>query len=353
MVAALRPSRTGLVRGAALLVLSFAFVLVFEALGLTAAALLGPIVAAVVLAARGAAVRVPAPAFAFAQAVVGCMVARSMPAAVVGEIGRGWPLLLGFVPAVVAVAAGLGWLLARWRLLPGTTAVWGSFPGAATAMVLMAESYGADVRLVALMQYLRVLMVGAAATVVARLWLGVSAAPVPLVPALAPVDVPALAATLALALAGLAVARLARMTAGAFLVPMFAGLALQGAGWMRIELPWPLLFACYALVGWSVGGRFTRDILGHAAALLPRLVASIAALIVACAGLAALLAHVAHVDVLTAYLATSPGGADTVAIIAAASPVDVPFVMAMQSARFLVVAVLGPAIARGIARFVP
>lgn len=33
--------------------------------------------------------------------------------------------------------------------LPGNTAIWGSSPGAATVMTLMAGSYGADVRLVA------------------------------------------------------------------------------------------------------------------------------------------------------------------------------------------------------------
>jgi hypothetical protein len=334
-----------------LVALSAAFVVLLEAARVTAAALLGPIAAAIVLAARGAPVRIPAPMFAFAQAVVGCMIARSIPPGVVGEIGKAWPLFAASVGAVIAVAAALGWLLARWRLLPGTTAVWGSFPGAATAMVLMAEAFGADVRLVALMQYLRVLMVGVVATTVARLWIPAhAAAPLPLMPALAPVDWPALAATLALAAAGLAVARIGRVTAGALLVPMFAGIALQGLGVLRIELPWPLLSACYALVGWSIGLRFTRDILRHAAALLPRVFASIAALIVTCGGLAWLLARFGHVDPLTAYLATSPGGADTVAIIAAASPVDVPFVMAMQSARFLVVAFLGPVIARFIAR---
>ena len=34
-------------------------------------------------------------------------------------------------------------------------------------------------------------------------------------------------------------------------------------------------------------------------------------------------------------------------------PVDVPFVMAMQSARFIVVAFCGPAIARFVARRIP
>ena len=339
-----------MLRWAALAALSIAFVLLLECLRVTAAALLGPIAAAIVLAARERTVRVPALPFAFAQAIVGCMIAGTIPTAILGEIGKAWPLFLVSVGSVIAAAALLGWALARWRLLPGTTAVWGSFPGAATAMVLMAEAYGADVRLVALMQYLRVLMVGVVATSVARWWVPVQAGPVALLPAWAPVDPLGLVQTLALAAAGLFVALRARIPAGALLVPMFAGIALQGAGWLRIELPWPLLFACYALIGWSIGLRFTRDIIGHAAALLPRVVASIAALIAICGGLAFLLARCAHVDALTAYLATSPGGADTVAIIASTSPVDVPFVMAMQSARFLVVAFFGPAIARVIAR---
>ena len=55
-------------------------------------------------------------------------------------------------------------------------------------------------------------------------------------------------------------------------------------------------------------------------------------------------------DAVTAYLATSPGGADSVAIIAQATPVDVPFVMAMQVLRFVAVLVVGPPLARAVAR---
>ncbi len=61
------------------------------------------------------------------------------------------------------------------------------------------------------------------------------------------------------------------------------------------------------------------------------------------------LVALAHVDPLTAYLATSPGGADSVAIIASSTKVNVPFVMAMQTARFVFVLLTGPGIARLIA----
>jgi membrane AbrB-like protein len=82
---------------------------------------------------------------------------------------------------------------------------------------------------------------------------------------------------------------------------------------------------------------------------LPAVFGSLVALIAACGAFAVLLVWLGGVDPLTAYLATSPGGADSVAIIAANSDVDLPFVMAMQAGRFLVVLATGPALARFIA----
>ncbi len=66
-------------------------------------------------------------------------------------------------------------------------------------------------------------------------------------------------------------------------------------------------------------------------------------------GLAFLLTRTAGIDPLTAYLATSPGGMDSIAIIAANSTVDLAFVMALQSARLLIVTAIGPALARFVA----
>jgi uncharacterized protein len=82
-------------------------------------------------------------------------------------------------------------------------------------------------------------------------------------------------------------------------------------------------------------------------------VLSILALMAFCGGLAWLLHRHLGIDPLTAYLATSPGGMDSVAIIAAASDsVNLSFVMALQMARFLFVLLFGPALARLVARSV-
>ncbi len=331
---------------AALIGLSILLVAALEWARLPGALLLGALAAAAALALAGVSVQVPPSLFAGAQGVVGCLIARGLQFSTFHELARDWPTFAGGVLSVVAAAALLGWLLARLRVLPGTTAVWGAFPGAATVMTLMSEGHGADIRLVALMQYLRVVMVTVAAAAVASLFNAATPqAPAALVwfPAVAWAS---FALTVTLALGCAAAGAVFRLPAGPMLAALCAGALAQNAGLIRIELPPWFLAPAYCFVGWAIGARFNRPILGHAARALPGVAASILCLIAVCGGLAAGLAHVAHVDPLTAYLAMSPGGADSVAIIAASTPVDMPFIMAMQMARFLFVLFFGPAIAR-------
>jgi membrane AbrB-like protein len=343
----LRTSPIGL-QWAMLLAISALFVVILESLNLPAALLLGPMLAAILVAAAHGSVHVPRILFILAQGVIGCMIARAIRSSIIGEIIAEWPLFLVAVFSVIAASAALGWLLARWRVLPGSTAVWGVFPGAATAMVLMAEAYNADVRLVAFMQYLRVVCVANTASAVARIWaIGGRAAGIAWFAPIAPLP---FAETLALAGPGALVAHLLRIPAGPLLLPLIVGAILQDTKLMTIELPPWLLATSYAAIGWSIGLRFTRPILLYAARSFPRILLSIIALIAICALFSVGLAWAAKVDPMTAYLAMSPGGADSVAIIAASSKVNVPFVMALQTARFLAVLLIGPSLAKLIAQ---
>lgn len=336
-------------RWIALIALSVAIGLPLEMLRLPAALLLGPMAAGIVMGVGGRPVRVPGPVFVVAQGFVGLLIAKQVPPSVFGEIARIWPIIAVGVVAVIVTSNFLGWLLARRAVLPGTTAVWGASPGAATAMVIMSEAHGGDMRLVAMMQYLRLMMVASTCSVIARLAIAGSLAEMPAVVWLPPIDLGAFAETLAVVAAGLLLARLLRMATGAMILPMCIAVVLQAFGLVAIELPPWLLALCYAVVGWSIGLRFNREILGYAARALPSILLAIAVLIAACGGFGLILAHVAGIDPLTAYLATSPGGADSVAIIAASTSVDVPFVMAMQTMRFLLVLITGPATARFVA----
>jgi uncharacterized protein len=337
---------------AGLLAASVVCIAAFELVRLPAALMLGAIAAAILLSWFEGRVKLPAWGFVIAQGFVACLVARAITAEIVMTIFRRWPMFLVLIGAVIFFAAVLGYVLARLRVLPGTTAVWGSSAGAATAMVLMSDAFGGDMRLVAVMQYLRVACIGLVASLVARLWVAPGAATAASIVWFPPLEPGSFLGTLALGVGGAIIGVKSRIHAGALLVPMFVGAALSATHLLTITLPPWLLAICYALVGWSIGFRFTRETVLYAWKQLPIILVSIFSLIAMCGGLAFALHEAAGTDPLTAYLATSPGGADAVAIIAASSPVDLPFVMAMQIGRLLVALLVGPFLARTIARLV-
>ncbi len=334
-----------------LLAASLAFIIPLEFVRLPAALLLGAMAAAILIAVYDGTLAVPHGPYVFAQALIGCLVARSIGPAILKTLYLQWPLFLAGVGSVLVISSSLGAALARWKVLPGTTAVWGSAPGAATVMVLMAESFGGDPRLVAFMQFLRVMLVACVASLIARLWVAPGAAVTVAVDWFPGFAAQSFFETLALAVIGAMVGDRCKIPAGGLLVPLLAGVALSSSGIVTITLPPWLMAGCYAVIGWSIGLRFTRPIVLYAARVLPQIALSTVTLILLCGGLAWLLHVFAGTDALTAYLATSPGGADSVAIIAASSHVDLPFVMAMQMARFMVVIVAGPALSRMVARW--
>jgi len=332
-----------------LLFVSTIIVFLLELVHLPAALLLGPMAAAVLMATMGSGVKIGNKGFTAAQGIVGMMIASNMPTSLFSELKSDWPIFVVGVLSTVLAAAFLGWLMARTKLFPGTTAIWGSSPGAAAAMTLMSAGYGADMRLVAFMQYVRVVCVVLAATIVAR-FMGVTVVEEQAIVWFPSIDWLDFAITILVALVAALVGMKVKMPGGALLLPMAIGMALKFSGLMPIVLPPWVLALSFAVIGWGIGMRFTREVVAHAARALPRVLLSVFALIAICGCFAAGLVHFAGIDPLSAYLATSPGGADSVAIIAASTNVDVPFVMAMQVTRFIFVVLTGPATARLLSR---
>jgi membrane AbrB-like protein len=329
--------------------LSIAFIAGLLVVHLPAALLLGSMLAAIVFGTSGANVRVPKVAYVGAQAIVGCLIATMITPAIISTFVQRWPWFVASALSTLIASSLLGLLLSRARGLPGTTAIWGVTPGAAMAMVLMADAFGADARMVAFMQYLRVVFVALVAASVAHFWLHLSNANLPAPIRFAPIDPIAFGETLAIALLGAMLGTRLKIHAGALLLPALAAIFLHLGGYVQITLPQWLLAATYALVGWSIGLGFTRETLRHAMRALVPILISIFALIAICAGVSYLLVLATGVDALTAYLAMSPGGMDSVAIIAASSHVDVAFVMAMQTVRLVLVIAIGPRLARFVA----
>ncbi len=119
-------------------------------------------------------------------------------------------------------------------------------------------------------------------------------------------------------------------------------------------LPRWLLAAAYALLGWHIGLGFRRDFVRHAGTRTARRDGAALCLMGVMRSARVVPDRIGHIDALTAYLATSPGGLDSVAIIAASTPrVDLPFVLALQSVRLLFVIGFAPLITRFVVRHSP
>jgi len=341
-------------RWAVLLALSFVLAAGLAWISLPAPYLLGPIIVAVAFSAARIRLRVAPWLLTGAQAVIGCAVARAIDPPALLPIAQDWAGLLMVVTVTILASTAVGFFLVRQGVLPGTTAAWGSAPGAASLMIMMSREFGADIRIVAMMQYLRMVIVVFTTSAMARFFfghgqfaatnalIGDGLFAVPLVP---------FGETVLVGAAGIGIARMFAIPAGNMLIPMAIGIALQAGGIVQIALPQGLLDLTYAVIGCYVGLSFDRDVFAYALSVLPQILLGILLLIGLCALSAVALAWITHNDLLTAYLATTPGGLDSVVIIAMNTHADIPFVMAAQTLRLIVVILAGPQIAKLICRY--
>jgi uncharacterized protein len=331
---------------------SAALATILNAGHIPAAFFLGPMIAGAAAGVHGGTVRVPRLPFLGAQTILALFLASAVTPGVLRSLVADWPIIAGSVFSILLASAWLGWLLARSGAMPASTVVWGTWPGAATAMILMSGEFGADARLVAFMQYFRVACVAGLASLVAAAVGAPGGGHPPAPPWFPPLHFQAFALTIAIAACTGVAGRLLRLPSGPFMLTLAVGVVLNVLGVVQFELPRWLLTATFALAGWTVGLNFTPEILAHAIRAFPKVLASVMAQIAFAAGIGMLLTFALGIDPLTAYLATSPGAMESIAIIAASSHVDAPFVITLQMARFLAVVVIGPPAARFLARAV-
>jgi membrane AbrB-like protein len=152
-----------------------------------------------------------------------------------------------------------------------------------------------------------------------------------------------------LALAGAVIGPRLGIPAAALIAPLVLTAALTLAG-AAFTVPPLLRETGFALIGLQVGLRFTAATLRTARAILPAVLGCIGALVLACAGLAWVLSETAHVPMLDAYLATTPGGLYAVLATAFGSGANTTFVLAVQGLRLFVMVLAAPLVVRRMLR---
>jgi uncharacterized protein len=152
---------------------------------------------------------------------------------------------------------------------------------------------------------------------------------------------PTYAVTVLVAVLGAWAGTRLRLPAGALLGPLILGVALAELGMVHLAWPPGVPQAAYLVLGLWVGLLFDGASVKRAGRLFPLVLASAVGLVLACAALGWALAALTGIDGMTAYLATTPGGIDSVAIVALGTEADAPLVLAVQMLRLLAVVFAG------------
>jgi membrane AbrB-like protein len=281
-----------------------------------------------------------------AQAVIGAAIGTYFRPETLTAVGGLWIAVLLVVLGTLAASLLAGVVLSRVTELDRPTAVIGSLAGGASGIVAMSDELGADARLVAVMQYLRVFVVVLLAPLVVAVFIP-HGGPAGEVAAESASGLASAAFTVGVCAAGLLIARVVVVPAGSLLLPLAisAGASATGLAGDAV-VPAAAQALAFGVIGLEVGLRFTRETVRAAGRLLPFLLVSIAGVIAICAGLAGVLAGLTHVTFLDAYLATTPGGMYAVLATAVGSSADATFVLAVQALRLLAMLAAAPLLAR-------
>ncbi len=291
---------------------------------------------------------VPPPVFTAAQAVCGVVLGAYLQTSSLEAAADAWLPVVLVSAGTLAASLAAGVALSRWAHADPPTAVLGMVAGGASGIVAMAGELGADDRLVAFMQYLRVLVVVLATPLIAGLAFGAgSGGSAPAAPLLG--DTTGWLLTVAAAPAGVVVGRATRLPAGVLLGPLLvAGALALAEPFGPFAVPGLLQEAAFIGIGLQVGLKFTPQTVREVGRLLVPVFGAIVGLMVVCFGLAAGLTATTDVPLLDAYLATTPGGLYAVLAAAFGAGADTTFILAVQTLRLFVMVLIAPLLVRRI-----
>lgn len=321
----------------------------FNLLRVPVAWLLGPMLVGVAAAAiKGKAQPLHPGYIAVGQAILGLVTGVGFPLATLKAAAvHGLPLLLAVV-TTGALSLLNGYLLWRWAGVDRATGLMGSLPGAASAMVAMADEMGADAVAVALLQYLRLMLVVFLAPQAVHLIFPGGNAQVATTSTAALPAAPVALNLVVLALCGIVGTRAGRplrLPSPNFLGPLLVALAVSWTLPYQWHMPSLVWNGGMVLVGLSIGVRFDLPM----ARRLGRAVLVETALVLVLIGLSLGVGYAFHlatgVQPLTAVLGSTPGGMDVMVASAVALGGDAGMVLAMQMTRWFLILLTGPWVA--------
>ncbi len=313
--------------------------------GVPAGWLSGSMIAVALAALAGRPMAVPTPL----GRVVFVLIGISLGGAVTPETLQGvatWPLsvvllCLGMTCAMFGSALYLR-RVHGWDMLSG---LFGSAPGALSQVMAYATQYHSDLRGIAIVQTIRVVILTALLPVGLALFGLIPAAPAPSAPPVTD-SVLELALLVLISSASAILAHYVRFPGGLIFGAMLASAVLHGSGLIHASMPWWIVSAVMVGLGAITGSRFAntdmRLVFRHFGAALGSFSVSVA-IVAVFAAAAALTVDLNLPDVVVSF---SPGALDAMMILALTLHLDPIFVGAHHVARFMLISAALPLFVR-------
>lgn len=260
-------------------------------------------------------------------AVIGVMIGAQVDRGLLGQAPSMLVSLSGVVVFVLAAHALNYRLLTRLGGYDRATAYYGSAPGGLIESIALGEAAGADVRVLTLLQFLRIVTVLTLAPVALSVWHGGpvgSAAGLSLARGAAGwADV---ATVVAVGLAGLALGFWLKLPAAQLTGPLLVAAVLSATGLVPLAAPGWLIAAAQVVLGVSLGLRFVgvnRQLLGKAVGLS---LVTVSAMVVLGAALAAGVRALTGLPFDVLMISYAPGGLTEMGLIAVSLAANPAFV---------------------------
>src|SRR5215470_6461828 len=320
----------------------------FTLMGVPAGLVSGSMLVTAVAALIGRPARVPLPLVWICLVLIGILLGAVVTPATLRGMAT-WPLSI----AVLAVSSGVMIVAttAYLRLVHGwepLSALLGASPGSMAQAIALSVEFGANLRGIAIVQTMRVLLVTIGLPSGLALF-GLAASGIPAPPGVGS-SLGELAVLVVASTVGAVLVHWLRFPGGLLFGAMAASAVLHGGDFVHVTLPWWLGSSAVVVLGALVGSRFANTSLGM---LLENLWAGLGSAAVAIAVSAGFVLFVVSVlgfrasDVLIAF---APGAQDTMMVLALALHLDPVYVGAHHLTRFLIVTFSVAVAARRLAR---
>ncbi|MDY7024424.1 MAG: AbrB family transcriptional regulator [Cyanobacteriota bacterium] len=248
-----------------------------------------------------------------------------------------------------------GYLLAGWTGLDRTTGLLSFIPGVASTAVAIGEEIGADAIAVAVLQYLRMLLVVFIIPGLANFFFRdhlslLTPEPITILTSNSS-SIPLALNLLILAFccgAGIWLGKLLRLPASGYLGTFIVGLVVFWASPYSLEMPQWLFTTGLLFVGLSVGVKFDWEAARHLWKAIIIEVGLVVLLSLFCLGVGYGFHLTTGVDTVTAILGFTPGGIEAMIATVMELGGDTGLVLAMQLTRMLLIILLAPWVATTI-----